>query len=227
MSVKENLKIVVDNINESAVKSGRKPEDIELLSVTKTVSNERILEAYEAGFKKYGENRVQELVKKIEDLPKDITWDLIGRLQKNKVKYIINKTRLVHSLCSLDLAREINRLSEKQNVITDCLVEVNIGHEDSKAGIDEKNLTEFLDQISSFEFLKIKGLMTIAPAVENPEDIRGLFAEMRNLFDKTPKTEQVEMKYLSMGMSHDYRVAIEEGSNIVRVGSAIFGERIY
>ncbi|MBR6821671.1 MAG: YggS family pyridoxal phosphate-dependent enzyme [Clostridia bacterium] len=227
MGIRENIEIVRHIIADSALKSGRKPEDITLVAVSKTVEEERIREAISCGISHLGENRVQEMMGKMENLPSDIRWNMIGRLQKNKVKFIINRIELVHSLCSVEVAKEIDRLSEKQGVVTDCLIQINIGHEDTKAGIEEHELERFMDEMAAFPSIRIRGLMAIAPNVEDPELTRPYFARMKELFDRTALNCQGSMDYLSMGMSHDYHVAIEEGANIVRVGSAIFGARVY
>ena len=148
-------------------------------------------------------------------------------MQKNKVKYIIGKIELLHSLCTLEVAQEIERLSQKKGVRTNCLVQVNIGREESKSGVQEEELLPFLEQLQVLPHLQIQGLMAIAPIAENPEEVRRYFARMRELFEKMPTGENMERKFLSMGMSGDYQVAIEEGANMVRVGSRIFGARDY
>ena len=198
-----------------------------MLAVSKTVEAERIQQAIDAGLTAFGENRVQEWKEKYEILPKNISWHIIGRLQKNKIKYIINKIELLHSLCTLEAAQEIERLSAREGVQTNCLVQVNIGREESKAGVEQEELERFLEQLQGFAHLKVQGLMAIAPFAENPEDIRRYFAAMRELYEKMPNEGNLERKFLSMGMSGDYKIAIEEGANIVRVGSKIFGARDY
>ena len=227
MSIRENLQKVEESIAKSAAVSGRKAEDVTLIAVSKTIDVERILEAYEAGVRQLGENRVQEMMGKQPQLPPDIGWHLIGQLQKNKVKYIIDKVKLVHSLCSLSVAQEMQRLLEKRDTALDCLIEINIAGEETKSGLSAQELPAFLEQIAPLDRVHIKGLMTVAPFAENPEEVRKYFAEMRGLFDKLSGRAGLEMKYLSMGMSGDYNVAIEEGANMVRVGTAIFGHRNY
>ena len=227
MSVRENIQEILGEIVQSARKAGRKPEEVQLLAVSKTVEAERIQQAIDAGLTAFGENRVQEWKEKYEILPKNISWHIIGRLQKNKIKYIINKIELLHSLCTLEAAQEIERLSAREGVQINCLVQVNIGREESKAGVEQEELERFLEQLQGFAHLKVQGLMAIAPFAENPEDIRRYFAAMRELYEKMPNEGNLERKFLSMGMSGDYKIAIEEGANIVRVGSKIFGARDY
>lgn len=220
---------VQEKIAESAKKAGRSPEEILLLAVTKTVPAERILEAYEAGVKTYGENRVQEYTAKVELLPEDAQWHIIGRLQRNKIKYIAGKVALVHSLCAENVAEEMQRICTARDTAMDCLIEVNVTGEESKDGVSPEKLEGFLETVARYDHIHVKGLMTIGRYSPDPEDARSAFAELRELFEKysAVKNDRFEMKYLSMGMSGDYQVAIEEGSNIVRVGSAIFGDRIY
>ena len=193
----------------------------------KTVEVERIRQALAAGACDLGENRVQEMMEKMPQLPENVRWHMIGRLQKNKVKYIIGKTELIHSLCSLEVAQEIQRLSLKNQVWTDCLVQINIGREESKAGIEAEQLPAFLQAVSEMDHIRIRGLMAIAPIVDEPEQARPYFARMKQLFDGLEENEQVSRQWLSMGMSGDYQVAIEEGANLVRIGSSIFGQRDY
>ena len=227
MSIKGNVQEVLEKIVKSASKTGRSGRDVQLVAVSKTVPAARVEEAIEAGLHTFGENRVQEWKEKSELLSGNIAWHIIGRLQKNKVKYIIRKIELLHSLCTLEVAQEIERLSQKKGVRTNCLVQVNIGREESKSGVQEEELLPFLEQLQVLPHLQIQGLMAIAPIAENPEEVRRYFARMRELFEKMPTGENMERKFLSMGMSGDYQVAIEEGANMVRVGSRIFGARDY
>ena len=227
MSIRENIQQILAEIGNSAQKAGRRAEDVQLLAVSKTVEAQRIQQAIYAGLTAFGENRVQEWKEKYEILPKNISWHIIGRLQKNKIKYIINKIELLHSLCTLEAAQEIERLSAREGVRTNCLVQVNIGREESKAGVEQEELERFLEQLQGFSHIKVQGLMAIAPFAENPEDVRCYFAKMRELYEKMPNEGNLERKFLSMGMSGDYKIAIEEGANIVRVGSSIFGARDY
>lgn len=229
MSIKENILEIQNRIADSAKIAGRDPSEIMLLAVTKTVPAERIAEAYDLGLKAYGENRVQEYTAKVDLLPQDAEWHIIGRLQRNKIKYIAGKVALVHSLCAENVAEEMQRICALRDTSMDCLVEVNVTGEESKDGVSPDRLEAFLETVSQMDRIKVKGLMTIGRFSPDPEDARAAFRELREWFEKLKKYEndRMEMKYLSMGMSGDYQVAIEEGSNIVRVGSAIFGDRIY
>lgn len=227
--LKENLELVEKNICEACAKSGRSREEVTLIAVSKTKPVEMLQEVYEYGIRVYGENKVQEMCDKMEKLPDDIQWNMIGHLQTNKVKYLIGKTSLIHSVDSYKLASEINRLSAKQNVVTDILIEVNIAEEESKFGIAKEETMDLVRQISLLNNVHICGLMTIAPFVENPEENRGYFKEVRQLSVDIAKEniDNVSMSVLSMGMTGDYMVAIEEGATMVRVGTGIFGERNY
>lgn len=198
-----------------------------LITVSKTQTIEAIMEAYQSGCREFGENKVQELVEKIEVLPDDIQWHMIGHLQTNKVKYIIDKVSCIHSVESLKLAKEISKEACKKKIIVPILIEVNIGNEESKFGISPINVIEFIEQVSILPGVKIEGLMTVAPYVENAEQNRELFAHMKQLsVDINMKNiDNVNMNVLSMGMSGDYEVAIQEGATHVRVGTGIFGER--
>jgi len=229
MSIKDNILYIQDRIAESAKIAGRDPKDILLLAVTKTVPAERIREAYDFGLKAYGENRVQEYMAKVDLLPADVDWHIIGRLQRNKVKYIAGKVSMIHSLCSEGVADEIQRISQNRECVTDCLIEVNVTGEESKDGVSPEALDAFIEYVDKHDRIRVRGLMTIGRFSPDPEDARAAFAELRTIYDRLSsiKTDRFKMDYLSMGMSGDYQVAIEEGSNIVRVGSAIFGERIY
>ncbi len=230
MSIRENIDDIVKRIENTCKKVGRNPNDITVIAVSKTVESERAREAVEAGINNLGENRVQELVKKYDELKDlDIKWHMIGHLQKNKVKYIIDKTVLIHSVESLSLAEEINKRAEKNNLIANVLVELNIGEEDSKFGIKEESVYDFILSLEKFENLRVVGLMTVAPFCENPEDVRWVFKKMKYIYDKisTMNLRNTKMKYLSMGMTNDFEIAIEEGSNIIRIGTAIFGARKY
>ncbi len=228
MEIQKNIEDILKNIEISAEKAGKSLDDIIVIAVTKTVDSTRALEAVEAGLNNLGENRVQEFVNKYENLKNyDIDWHIIGHLQTNKVKYIINKIKLIHSLESLSLAEEIDKRSKQHNVVTEVLIELNIAEEESKFGIRKDYLIDFIKSIERFENIKISGLMTVAPYVEDKEDVRWVFKEMKQLFDLVSgmSFKNAEMKYLSMGMTNDYDVAIEEGANIIRIGTAIFGSR--
>jgi len=228
VSIKENIDLILEQTKAAAIRSGRNLEDIIVIAVSKTVDASRAKEAVESGLINLGENRVQELVNKFEKLSDiDVKWHLIGHLQKNKVKYIIDKTELIHSVENLELANEINKRALQSNIIANVLIELNIGEEESKFGIGENLVYDFISSMEQFDNIKVLGLMTVAPFVENPEDIRWVFKEMKEIFDKISvmKLKNVEMKYLSMGMTNDFEIAIEEGANIIRIGTAIFGRR--
>lgn len=230
MSIRENIDDITKKIENTCKKIGRNPKDITVIAVSKTVESKRAKEAVNAGINNLGENRVQELIKKYDELSDlDVKWHMIGHLQKNKVKYIIDKTVLIHSVESLSLAEEINKRAEKNNLIANVLIELNIGEEESKFGINEENVYDFITSMEQFENIKVLGLMTVAPFCENPEDVRWVFKKMKNIYDKisTMNLRNTEMNYLSMGMTNDYEIAIEEGSNIIRIGTAIFGARKY
>lgn len=227
--IKENLLYVQQQIEVSCKKSLRDPRDVTLIAVTKTNPVPSLREAYEAGSRDFGENKVQELLDKMEQLPDDIRWHMIGHLQRNKVKYIVGKVFLIHSVDSLRLAQEISKESVKKQVTTDILVEVNVAREDSKFGTTDMEALELVESISALPNIRIKGLMTIAPYVENEEENREYFRKLRQLsVDIMAKNiDNVFMEVLSMGMTGDYRVAIEEGATYVRVGTGIFGARDY
>lgn len=227
MDIIKNFNKVKEEIAIAAAKSNRCGSDISLIVVSKNQSVEKIRPIVEENHFILGENRVQELLDKYEQLPPEVEWHLIGHLQRNKVKYITDKVKLIHSLDSLQLAAEINKRMEKTNKVMNCLIQVNVAQEESKFGISVGELFSFVEEVAKFKNLKIKGLMTIAPEVENPEDVRPVFRELKGLFDnlKDVHIPSVDIEYLSMGMTNDYKVAIEEGANIVRIGSAIFGPR--
>jgi pyridoxal phosphate enzyme (YggS family) len=225
MSIQSNIEFVRETIEKSAVRSGRRGSDVKLLAVTKTVESARIWEAVEAGISDIGENRVQEYVSKRDFFGENVRWHMIGRLQKNKIKYIIGKISLVHSLSSIDAALEIQRLSKREGICTPCLVQVNVGEEGTKSGLRPEDTLRFIESLASLDSLRVQGLMAIAPAVDDPEKVRPYFAQMRELYETLPTGGNVEKRWLSMGMSGDYAVAVEEGANIVRVGSLIFGKR--
>ncbi len=230
MNIKENIDSILERTAAAARRSGRNPEDITVIGVSKTVDAERAREAVEGGLINLGENRVQELVSKYEQLSDiNVKWHLIGHLQKNKVKYIIDKTVLIHSVESLELANEINKRALKHNMTANVLIELNIGEEESKFGIGEESVYDFVKAMEQFDNIKVLGLMTVAPFSENPEDVRWVFRKMKEIFDKISdmKLINTEMKYLSMGMTNDFEIAIEEGANIVRIGTAVFGKRFY
>lgn len=227
--ITENLKKVEENIVQACERVGRNPEEVTLIAVSKTKPNELIEEAIEYGMKNFGENKVQELVEKMDTICGKLNWHLIGHLQRNKVKYIVDRVCLIHSVDSLRLAEQINEEAKKKNVICNILIEVNIAKEESKFGVAREELKSLLDEIKNLTNVQVKGLMTIAPFVENPEDNREYFREMHKLFvDMSHENaDNIKMEILSMGMTGDYQVAIEEGATMVRVGTGIFGERNY
>lgn len=227
--LKENLMEVEENVRKACEKAGRDRSEVTLIAVSKTKPVEMLQEIYDAGTRDFGENKVQEMVEKYDELPQDIKWHMIGHLQRNKVKYIIDKACLIHSVDSYRLAEEINIQAKKKNVIMPILIEVNIAKEDSKFGVYEDEVMQLVEEIAGLENIRIKGLMTIAPYVEDSEENRQFFHNIKQLsIDISEKNiDNVSMEILSMGMTGDYMVAIEEGSTMVRVGTGIFGERNY
>ena len=227
--LKENLESVEEKIQEACKKSGRNREDVTLIAVSKTKPVETLQEAYDLGVRVFGENKVQELTEKYDSLPKDIHWHMIGHLQRNKVKYIIDKVDLIHSVDSIRLAETIDKEAQKHDLIANILVEVNVAKEESKFGLMPEEVDGFIDEIANLQHIQVKGLMTIAPFVENPEKNRTVFADLRKLSVDIAKekVDNVNMSILSMGMTNDFEVAIEEGATMVRIGTAIFGERNY
>ena len=225
----ENLKKVEDNVDAACRKAGRSRDEVTLIAVSKTKPVEMLSTIYNQGIRDFGENKVQEMCDKMEQLPSDIRWHMIGHLQTNKVKYIVGHTTLIHSVDSLHLANEIEKQAEKKDVTVDILVEVNIAEEESKFGIHKEETYELVRQIAALPHVHICGLMTIAPYVENPEDNRMYFRGIRQLSVDIAEQniDNVDMDVLSMGMTGDYMVAIEEGATMVRVGTGIFGERNY
>ena len=227
--LKENLESVEEKIQEACKKSGRNREDVTLIAVSKTKPVETLQEAYDLGVRVFGENKVQELTEKYDSLPKDIHCHMIGHLQRNKVKYIIDKVSMVHSVDSVRLAEAIEKEAAKKDICMPVLIEVNVAGEESKFGLSVEEVLPFLEEISSYEHLQVKGLMTIAPFVANPEENREVFQKLKKLsVDIAAKNiNNVNMSVLSMGMTNDYQVAVEEGATMVRVGTGIFGERDY
>lgn len=225
----ENIKQVEENIIKSCEKVGRDPKEVTLIAVSKNKPYTAIEEALPSGVLDYGENKVQELTEKYEILPKDIRWHMIGHLQRNKVKYLVGKVELIHSVDSLRLANQIETEFAKKNEIANILIEVNMANEESKFGITSETTEQLVREISKLEHVRIKGLMTIAPYTDNPETNREYFRNMKKLsVDITEKNiDNVSMNVLSMGMTGDYQVAIEEGATMIRVGTGIFGERNY
>lgn len=227
--INENIDIVKNNIDIAAKKANRNPKEVTLIAVSKTKPVSDLMEAYNYGIRDFGENKVQELCEKYEVMPKDIKWHMIGHLQTNKVKYIVDKVALIHSVDSLKLAKQIEKEAAKKNVIVNILVEVNVAAEESKFGTTNEEAIELVMEISKLQHIKINGLMTIAPFTAEPENNRKYFAKLKQLsvdiMDKN--TDNINMNVLSMGMTGDYMVAIEEGATYVRVGTGIFGNRNY
>lgn len=227
--LKENYDNVAERIAAACENSGRDPKDVTLIAVSKTKPVSMLQEIYNHGCRNFGENKVQELAEKYEIMPKDIKWHMIGHLQRNKVKYIVDKVCLIHSVDSLRLAEEISKEALKKNVEVDILIEVNAAMEESKYGVAPSEAPALAAQIARLPGIHIKGLMTIAPYVENPEENRQYFAQLKQLsVDISAKNiDNVTMDILSMGMTGDYEVAVSEGAALVRVGTGIFGERHY
>jgi pyridoxal phosphate enzyme (YggS family) len=227
MSVSENFKTVIDRIASATTRAGRDPSSVRLVVVTKTVDRERIAEAVAAGAAILGENRVQEAKGKIEALGRIASWHMIGHLQTNKAKYAVKLFDLIHSVDNLELAAEVDRQAAKIGKVQDILIEVNIAGEASKAGMAVKGAPTLVREASRLKNISIRGLMTMPPYSENPEDSRPYFAVLQELAETIAKVNipNVSMQELSMGMSGDFEVAIGEGATLVRVGTAIFGER--
>lgn len=227
--VKENYNYVKQQVEETAKSCGRDPKEITLIAVSKTKPLENIEELIGIGVEDFGENKVQELCDKYEHVSQPVRFHLIGHLQTNKVKYIVDKACLIHSVDSLKLAQTIQKEAAKKQVIAQILIEVNVAEEDSKFGLHTEDVIPFIQEISTMPNLHVNGLMTIAPFVDDPEDNRKYFRTLKQLsLDITSKNiDNIDMNVLSMGMTNDYKVAIEEGATMVRVGTAIFGARNY
>jgi hypothetical protein len=227
--IKENLEKIEERINAACTRGKRSRDEVTLIAVSKTKPAEMIKEAYDLGIRDFGENKVQEIMDKYPVLPQDIRWHMIGHLQRNKVKYIIDKVAFIHSVDSLRLAEEISREAVKKGKVISILIEVNIADEESKFGVKPGDCEELVRQISLLPNIQIKGLMTVAPFVENEEENRQYFQAMKQLsVDIREKNiDNVSMDILSMGMTGDFETAIEEGSRYVRIGTGIFGERNY
>lgn len=227
--LKNNLEEVNNIIKEHAVKVSRNPKDITLVAVSKTKPVEMLKEVYDLGVRDFGENYVQELVDKIDQLPSDIRWHMIGHLQTNKIKYIIDKVYMIHSVDTLHLAQAISKEAVKRNLTVKILLEVNVADEESKFGLTKENFLENYKEMMNLPGIDILGLMTSAPYIENMEDNRQYFVQLRSLMiDLIDKgLYNKDNYYLSMGMTGDYPVAVEEGATLVRVGTGIFGARNY
>lgn len=218
MSIKDNILKVQEHI----------PNDVELIAVSKTRTVEEIQQAYDTGMRNFGENKVQEIMNKVDVLPKDIKWHLIGHLQRNKVKYIVGKVHLIHSLDSIRLLNEIEKQYKKNDEVANVLIEVNIAKDSNKTGLMLEELDQMLEQCEKCNNVKVKGLMIIAPK-GTEEEIRQAFKKIKGIWEelKNKNYNNITMEILSMGMTHDYQLAISEGSNMVRVGEGIFGKRNY
>ena len=227
--IRENIDSVEKMVEDSCRRAGRNRDEVLLVAATKTKPLSMLQEAYEAGIRDFGENKVQELMDKIPSMPEDVRWHMIGHLQTNKVKYLVGRVAMIHSVDSLHLAEEISRQGVKQNVTVDILVEVNVAGEESKYGVTMEEAPALVEQIAALPNIHVRGLMTIAPFTEIPEENRIFFQKLKQLsIDIEQKSiDNVSMSVLSMGMTGDYCTAIEEGSTCVRVGTGIFGERIY
>ena len=227
--VAENLAQIQKNIEESCKEINRDPGEVTLIAVSKTKPVEMLKEAYDAGARVFGENKVQEIVDKYDQMPSDVKWHMIGHLQRNKVKYIVDKVAMIHSVDSVRLAETIEKEASKKDVTVPILIEVNVAQEESKFGLKPEEVLPFIEEIAGFSHIQIKGLMTIAPYVENAEENREIFRELKKLsVDIEAKNiNNVTMSVLSMGMTGDYMVAVQEGATMVRVGTGIFGARNY
>ncbi|MBE5885513.1 MAG: YggS family pyridoxal phosphate-dependent enzyme [Lachnospiraceae bacterium] len=220
---------VLHNIKNACDKAGRNKEDVTLIAVSKTKPVEMLQEVYDAGCRDFGENKVQEIMDKYDKLPSDIRWHMIGHLQTNKVKYIVDKVYMIHSVDSMKLAKEISKEALKKNVTVKILLEVNVAKEESKFGMMSEEVKNFYKEVIDLPGLEVCGLMTIAPYVENAEENRQYFVNLKQLVVDIAdeKTDNKSIGELSMGMTGDYEVAVEEGATYVRVGTGIFGERNY
>lgn len=227
--IRENMEAVNKRIEKACLTAGRNREAVTLIAVSKTKPVELLREAYDAGARDFGENKVQELQDKIPQLPGDIRWHMIGHLQRNKVKYIVDKVYMIHSVDSLRLAEEISREAVKKEVTVKILLEVNVAEEESKFGTTTEEAASLAEQVAVLPGIQIMGLMTIAPYTENPEENRKYFKKLKQLsVDIEEKNiDNVSMNVLSMGMTGDFEAAVEEGATYVRVGTGIFGERDY
>lgn len=227
--LREHLEEVEERIQAACRRAGRKREEVTLIAVSKTKPAGILKEAYDLGIRTFGENKVQEIRDKYEVLPKDIEWHMIGHLQTNKVKYIIDKVRLIHSVDSLKLLETIEKEAGKHGRTADILLEVNVAEEDSKYGLKTEEVIPFAEKAVQFPHIRLRGLMTVAPFVENPEKNRTIFANLHKLYVdiKEKNIDNGTVSILSMGMTNDYEVAIEEGATMVRIGTGIFGARDY
>lgn len=227
MSIAVNYAEVKERMEAACRRAGRDPREVTLIAVSKTKPVSMLLEAYEAGARDFGENKVQEITEKFPQIPADARFHMIGHLQTNKVGQVIEKAILIHSVDSVHLAEKIEKEAEKKNIIKDILLEVNVAKEESKFGLSVEEVIPTLEMIRTFPHIRVKGLMTIAPYVENPEENRKHFKELYQLYVdiKTKNIDNGTMDVLSMGMTGDFEVAVEEGATMIRVGTGIFGSR--
>lgn len=227
--IQDNLAQIKSNIAKACTRSNRSIEEVTLIAVSKTYPVLAIQEAIQLGCKDFGENKVQELLGKIDQIDTPVNWHLIGHLQSNKVKYLIGRTQLIHSVDNIKLLNEIQKQSSKKDIITDILLEVNVAKEDSKHGIFIEEAIGYVKEISQLSHVRMKGLMTVAPYVEDPEQNREIFRQLYDLSVDIQKQKfnNISTDILSMGMSNDYEVAIEEGATMIRIGTSIFGHRNY
>lgn len=224
-----NINELINEISKTCIMCNRKIEEITLIAVTKTVEIENMKQAKDVGLINFGENKVQEFINKYDYFDNEIKWHMIGHLQRNKVKYIIDKVNLIQSLDSYRLAEEIQKQSANKNLISNVLIEINIGDELSKNGIKIEEVIEFVEKVDTLDNICIRGIMTVAPHADNAENIRPLMKKMKIIFEELKKInlKNAKIDILSMGMSNDYKIAIEEGTTMIRIGSLIFGERTY
>jgi PLP dependent protein len=229
MSVADNYQTITKKIEDACLVSGRQPGEVQVIAVSKLVSIQQMNEAISIGIKHFGENKVQDMMEKMKVIDDPVNWHMIGHLQRNKVKYIVNNVSLIHSVDSISLMQEINRQALKINRVVDCLVQVNVSGEASKFGIDPAEIDSIMMSLEGLDMIKVVGLMTMAPHYDDPEKTRDFFKRLSFLFRSCQEKAYpgTHLKYLSMGMSNDYEIAVQEGSNMVRIGSALFGERNY
>ena len=227
--IKENLDAVEKNIEAACNRAGRDRSEVTLIAVSKTKPIEDLMEAYNAGIRVFGENKVQELTYKIEHMPDDIHWHMIGHLQRNKVKYIVGKVDLIHSVDKIELAEEIDKRAKALGIVQDILIEVNIADEESKGGVAADKAKELYVNIQKLSYVNVRGVMCIAPNVDDPESNRQYFVNLRKILVDIMSImlDNSRVDVMSMGMTGDYEVAIEEGSTMIRVGTGIFGARQY
>lgn len=223
----KNLAEIEAKLSKIASNSGRNPNDISIVAISKRQPISQIENVFKQGIVDFGENRVQEFIQKLENVKLPVKWHFVGHLQSNKIKYILGKTWLIHSVDSLHLAAEIAKKSVNAGIVTNCLLQVNTSGESSKSGFAPNNLLDSLPEIEKMEGIQVKGLMTMAPFVTNEQIITNCFRELKQLFDKIKKMDftRIKMAHLSMGMTNDFEIAVREGSNMLRLGTAIFGPR--